>query len=227
MSVFLQLNRDLRQSESNANIQFIYTGSIGLGNVVNRLGRPDLINDISNIKVAPLTIEEGKDLIQCLLMGLDQHDEALVLPENTIAHILTKDSWLIPYYIQIIIDELCDIPQASATAINEAMVDKVIEKIITDRYSYQDYFENWKTRLRQALDSNEYRFALTVLNYISIKGIADSDQLHDTAMAHQIPDFKSIISILEYDGYISRNPKNQYRFNSIILKEWWYINVAT
>ena len=30
----------------------------------------------------------------------------------------------------------------------------LINKIINDRYLYQDYFENWKTRLKQAFEKN-------------------------------------------------------------------------
>ena len=49
---FLQLIRELRQELNNINLQFVYSGSIGLGNVVIKLNRLDLINDIVNIEVS-------------------------------------------------------------------------------------------------------------------------------------------------------------------------------
>ena len=92
---FLQINRELRQGDFKAGIQFVYTGSIGLGNVVKRLGRPDLINDIKNVKVSPLTRQQGHEFIQCLLLGFKECDLPIPLNENAIDYILSRDSWRI------------------------------------------------------------------------------------------------------------------------------------
>jgi len=67
---FLQMNRDLRQDFNHIDIQFVYSGSIGLGNVVSKLNRLDLINDIKNIEVPPLDKKEAKELISRLELGL-------------------------------------------------------------------------------------------------------------------------------------------------------------
>ena len=139
---------------------------------------------------------------------------------------MEKDSWLIPYYIQIIVDELFDSYEPGKTITNNSIND-VIDKIIRDRYKYQDYFENWKTRLKQAFEKNEYRCSLEVLNYISINGSIDYDSFYNLSIKHNIDDLKSITNVLEYDGYINKNTNREYRFNSIILKEWWCINVAS
>ena len=64
------MNRDLRIEFNHINIQFIYSGSIGLANVVNKLKRLDLINDIVNIEVPPLNQSEAKELITRLDLGL-------------------------------------------------------------------------------------------------------------------------------------------------------------
>jgi hypothetical protein len=48
---FLQQHRDLRQQFSHNNLQFIYTGSTGLRNVVNKIGKLDLINDLNEISL--------------------------------------------------------------------------------------------------------------------------------------------------------------------------------
>lgn len=223
---FLQLNRDLRQELNYKNLQFVYTGSIGLGNVVKRLNRLDLINDIINIEVPPLEKNEAKELIARLVLGLKDEEENFDICDDVKDYILKKDSWLIPYYIQIIVDELFDFAESDKTITNNS-VDDVIDKIIRDRYKYQDYFENWKTRLKQAFEKNEYRCSLEVLNYISINGSIDYDSFYNLSVKHNIDDLKAITNVLEYDGYINKNSAREYRFNSIILKEWWCINVAS
>ncbi len=66
-----------------------------------------------------------------------------------------------------------------------------------------------------------------MLNHISAKGSIDYDELYNMGVRYRIDDLKSITNVLVYDGYISPDKEKIYRFNSIILKEWWVINVAT
>lgn len=223
---FLQLNRDLRQKFNHINLQFIYSGSIGLANVVNKLNRKDLINDIVNIEVPPLNRIEAMELITRLNLGLMEEEKDFEIRDQIKAYALEKDSWLIPYYIQIIVDELFESFGETNEKPTEETVDKVINKIISDRYLYQDYFENWKTRLKQAFEKNEYNCALEILNYISTKGLIDYETLYNISMKRGVEELKDITNVLEYDGYINKNSEKIYMFNSIILKEWWYLNVA-
>ncbi|OQY00947.1 MAG: hypothetical protein B6I26_06695 [Desulfobacteraceae bacterium 4572_130] len=224
---FLQLNRDLRQDFNYANIQFIYSGSIGLGNVVKKLNRLDLINDIINIEVPPLNNIEAEQLISRLVLGFKKQEKNFEISNKIKQYILRKESWLIPYYIQIIVDELFEEFCNTKKTITKTTIDEIIKKIIHDRYQYQEYFDNWKTRLKQAFDKKEYKCSLEILNYISMNGSMDYDLIHNLSIKHNIDDLKDITNILEYDGYINKNKEKIYMFNSIILKEWWYINVAT
>ena len=64
------------------------------------------------------------------------------------------------------------------------------------------------------------------LNHISKCGFIDGDDVNNLFVSFDIEEGKEITNVLEYDGYISRDREKVYRFNSIILKEWWYINVA-
>ncbi len=123
-------------------------------------------------------------------------------------------------------DELFDFFFETEEIITEKIIDKIINKIINDRYEYQDYFENWKTRLRQAFSATEYKCALEILNVISEKGSMGYDVLYDTGTKYKIDDLKDITNVLEYDGYLNKDKNKNYRFNSIILKEWWCLNVA-
>jgi hypothetical protein len=223
---FLQLNRDLRQGFNHANLQFVYTGSIGLGNVVSRLNRPDLINDIINIEVPPLEKKEAKEFISRLVLGLKEDNDQFEIHDDAKDCILNKESWLIPYYIQIIVEELFDL-FGTDKVITTDSIDRAIDKIIRDKYKYPDYFYNWKTRLHQAFDKEEYSCSLEILNYISTNGAIDYDTLYNISVKHGIPELKAITNILEYDWYINKNAHREYRFNSIILKEWWCINVAS
>lgn len=82
------------------NLQFVYTGSIGLGNVVGKLYRNDLINDIVNIEVPPLSQKEATMLISRLVLGLKKETTAFVINEGIVEYVIKKDSWLILYYLK-------------------------------------------------------------------------------------------------------------------------------
>ena len=226
---FLQLVRELRQDLDDVRLQFVYSGSIGLGNVVKKLNRIDLINDIVNIKLPPLTRAEATDLIGRLVQGLKADSPAFEINEQIMDYILDKESWHIPYYIQIIVDELFESCKETRDIPNEQSVNQTIHKIITDRYQFQDYFENWKTRLKQAsgYPSENIYCAVDILNMVAGQGSIDFDAIHDLSVRHDVRDAKSITDVLEYDGYLSKDSRSLYRFNSIILKEWWYLNVAS
>jgi len=65
---FLQQHRDLRQQFSHNNLQFVYTGSTGLRNVVGKLGKLDLINDLNEVTLPPFSKQEAHDLMQRLIL---------------------------------------------------------------------------------------------------------------------------------------------------------------
>jgi hypothetical protein len=222
---FLQQNRDLRMSFSQTNVQFVYTGSTGLKNIVKKLDKLDLINDLVDIQIPPLNKDEATVLIKRLTLGFKQEFSEFAISDEVIDYILDKISWRLPYYMQIISHELFDHFDDHEQTITTDIVDHVLAQIIKSKSSHSDYFENWKRRLKSALPNQEYSFAIAVLNYIAKNNAIENAVFHDLAVKHQV-DAKYVLDVLEHDGYISEQNR-QYGFNSFLLKEWWYINVAT
>jgi hypothetical protein len=99
---FLQANRELRQDpEISQKVQFVYTGSIGLENIVSRLNVVNLVNDLDPLKVTPLNHEEAHQLIQRLT-----ENKPFVLSKSNRDYILDKIQWYIPFYIQLAVWEI-------------------------------------------------------------------------------------------------------------------------
>ena len=211
---FLEKNRTLRQSSDiNKNIQFIYAGSIGLENVASSIDGSKYINDINSHTLRPLNREEAKELIKFILDG-----EPLI-NDKTIDYILNKLHEFVPYYIQIIIQEIHE----TGFSGTDSEIDTIFEEIVKKRI----YFEHWHARLK-SYKSNEYKFAKTVLNIASEKEFVNSEVIYDKAVEFELnSDHKAIINALIYDGYINNdeNP-SKYKFNSPLLKMWWCKNVA-
>ena len=215
---FLQDNRDLRQLNHDADIQFIITGSIGLSNVVKRLTNDKhLINDLTLIDIPPLDNNEASLMIDRLCMGLKEDGISLTFSNEVKAYFFKKIGRTIPYYIMMIVDELANEPKE----VTQNEIDKIIEQIVKSR-SRADYFSNWKTRLKDAFRPKEEQVAIKILTHISKKNKMHYDEMKKI---DKKIDLKAILEVLEYDGYISEE-KRIYQFNSPLLKEWWEYRVA-
>lgn len=219
--LFLHSNRELRHdSEICKNIQFIYTGSIGLENIVSKLNAIQAIDDLSKLTITPLTTSEAEEMINLLINELP-----FKLSTDIIEYILYKIEWLIPFYIQLILQEIKNIQRDDDLAeISKAIVDKAIGEMLHQRH----HFEHWHTRLRTTLKSEEYNFTKEILNIASENGIIESKEIFNLAVKYHLENsYKDNIGALIYDGYIN-NIENAkiYRYNSPILRMWWRQNVA-
>lgn len=212
----LSHHRELRQDQKLCeNVVFIYAGSIGLESISSKIDSIGLINDLSSIKVSPLKNEEAKDFIKKLT-----NSNNIKIDNTQIEYILEKVEWLIPFYIQLIIDEL----RRKDEKIEKKDIDETFSLILDNR----NHFEHWHTRLKSFID-NEYKFAKEVLSKISEENTLKSNEIINIASKHLLDEeeAKEIIRSLKYDGYINNQEDIKiYRFNSPILREWWYQNVA-
>lgn len=210
---FLEKNRELRQNpDINEKIQFIYAGSIGLENVADSINSSKFINDLNTHILKPLNHAEAKNFIHFVLDG-----EELLSIEN-IDYILQKLAEYIPFFIQIIIEE---ISESDFSGTNDE-IDAAFEAVIKKR----SYFDYWHTRLR-SYQQNEYQFAKSVLN-IASEELLTSAVIYDKAVEFGVENkYKAIVNALIYDGYLNNDENSlQYKFNSPLLKMWWCKNVA-
>ena len=218
---FLQSNRELRQdSEISKNVQFIYTGSIGLENIVSKLNAVSTINDLSRLKIPPLKPDEAKQLVSLLLENVD-----FTLSDPLINFILKKIEWLIPFYIQLIIWELKNLHRDENP---DKITEDIIERALTGILEQRNHFEHWHARLRTSIKGNEYNFVKELLNITSENETISSNEIHNLAVKYQLESsYKDLVGSLVYDGYINNHDDFKvYRYNSPILRMWWNKNVA-
>lgn len=213
---FLRTARSLRQNPKILEkVTFIYAGSIGLEGVAARIGATKSINDLNSIKIPPLA-NENAFAFTCAL------SEGMTVDEGVIRNFLDKIEWLIPFYIQLILQE--------AKAINkESLTNETIDRAIAAALQHKNHFEHWKSKLKEAFDPTGYNFAKEILNVISDKHTIRSSAIANLTAKHDLDQdiAKEIVHTLIYDGYINNNDDPKiYRFNSPILRMWWYNNVA-
>lgn len=216
--LLLQDIRLLRQDDRfTSKVQFVFAGSIGLESVVVKADSTTKeINDLSSIPINPFNPQEAKKFAVKLAS-----DNAIAVSDEQIDYALAKLEWLIPFHIQIIMQEL---KRLRKTELSNYDVDEAFRQALKQR----NHFEHWEKRLT-SFDTSEYKFAKELLNKISEDNTIASSEIMNLATKYELEEdeAKNIIRSLIYDGYINNdeNPKI-YRFNSAMLKIWWFQNVA-
>jgi len=218
---FLHTNRELRQDgEVSRHVQFIYTGSIGLENIVGKLNATKTINDLSRLAIPPLTPIEAKDLTKQLLKTV-----SFDLSDSLADYLFEKIQWLIPFYIQLALEGVKDLNRdEQLKIIKKTDIDRVFKNMLDQR----NHFDHWHSRLRTTMKGADYNFSKQVLNIISLNDTIGSADIYNTAVKFKVEGtFKDLLGSLVYDGYINNNDDTgTYHFNSPILKMWWRQNVA-
>jgi len=217
---FLHQCRELRQNpEIRSKISFVYTGSIGLDNLVLSINEPRSISDLGNFIIPPFSEAEAISLINMIIDG----DDYKFLEENR-QYFLTKLKWLLPYFIQVIMSEIENICIGKNTnIITEEIIDNAFKNALHNR----SYFEHWLVRLRSIFKGNDFSCAKEILNTAAKKDGIDQYELQDMITKYQLEDAAVIINTLIHDGYIIKDETtNKYRFNSPLLQSWWLTNIV-
>ncbi|WEK37641.1 MAG: hypothetical protein P0Y53_09010 [Candidatus Pseudobacter hemicellulosilyticus] len=213
---FLQANREIRLHPAiQSKVIFIYTGSIGLNHTVSLIGGSAFINDLNALEVQPLNRTDASELLVALL-----NRRGVKIEGEVIAYILNIIEWLIPFYIQLIAQEVLEV-SIRGEQITCHTVDAFFSRIVESRNNH--HFEDYHKRIRKHFKDDEQRFALELLNSIAEQDTLPRSVAFDLAMKYNVEEkCRYIIDSLMHDGYINNNgAPNIYRFNSPILRMWW------
>ncbi|MFT4925960.1 MAG: hypothetical protein ACI8WB_002055 [Phenylobacterium sp.] len=199
-------------------VQFIFTGSIGLDTLVNKLNLSDLINALTTTTVDPFTPTQA---IEFLNFVINDSEENITLADEVKQHLLDKVGWLMPYYIDLLwlsLEDFCSEEEVNIATIEH--VDAAYEMLFN--HQYRSYFAHWAERLER-LTSSEKQFAHQLLKLLSKQDMISPQEVHNLK---QDPQFGQthcnyVADCLEHDGYIFLNSDEQFQFTSPMLKQWW------
>jgi len=219
---FLKDNRTLCQNQRiSEKVQFIYTGSIGLDNVAQKISASGLINTLSPMTILPMKEEEGEELVNKLIKG--NNVEFKLNPEQ-IQYLLKRIEWLMPYYIQLLfqeIDDYCSEHEVEFPTHQD--IDQAFDHLFA--HHNRKNFSHWEERLSK-FEKIERDFIKECLNKMSTQVTLSRNKIFDLSQSpkylHHIQE-AFIVNSLIHDGYIHETEPNSkiFRFNSPILKEWW------
>lgn len=211
---FLQQNRELRQ-KAHSNIQFIYTGSIGLPLVVKKIMTLNVIGDLNIVEVPPLSQQQAKEMVTLLLDSNEIQCET-----DIIEYLLAELEWWIPFHIQLVVQELIDVHDVDGKIVKES-VNQAFGQLLHTRNDI--YFGHYFSRLKQSFpNKQEYNFALKVLRQLADTDFLSVEDVKEIAKQFELDNYDHVIDSLIFDGYINYSiEEEKYSFNSLLLKKWW------
>jgi uncharacterized protein len=221
-TALLHKMRELRQDPDVVKrVSFVFAGSVGLEQIVGKLNASHTINDLLAFDLPPFTSKEAHDLITRILQG-----SGAEMTEPVREHMLEKLVWLIPFFIQVVMNEVEEIlNDDQAHAVTKRVVDQAFTKALTKR----NYYDHWHQRLSILFDTAERRFAKEVLNLCSTGKPLALDKVHDIGtIKHALPDsYMDVVRSLMHDGYLVRDTDiRTLRFASPLLMRWWATTIA-
>ncbi len=216
----LKNHRELRQDRKFCEkVTFVYAGSIGLESVVAKIDASRHINDLNSIKVKPLEKDDAKKFVHELFKA-----NLKKISQKNIEYLLNMIEWLIPFHIQLIVQEVVKLQRN-----NQNIQSSAIDRAFDEALEHKQYFESWLSKIKTSFKNEEFIFAKMVLNKISEEQAVEYKHIVNLASKNNMDeeDAKAVIRSLVYDGYINNNDQPKiYRFNSPLLRMWWLRNVA-
>jgi len=217
---FLHQCRELRNNlDVKSKVSFVYTGSIGLENLVLSIDEPRSITDLGHFNIPPLSKEEANNLIIQIIDG-----DPIQFNEAETAYFLGKLNWLLPYFIQVMMSEMEGIcKEKGQDSISIEIIDLAFIKALENR----SYFEHWLVRLRSIFKGTDFSCAKEILKIAAKNNGIGYYELQNTITKYNIEDPAPLINILLHDGYLVKDEeKETFRFNSPLLQAWWLKNIV-
>jgi hypothetical protein len=139
---------------------------------------------------------------------------------ESITYMLNKINWLMPFFIQLTIQEIIDLYDRDDETMTNETVDEGFSLICNRRNNI--HFDSYYNRLKDTFIEREYKIGINLLNIVAEGNSIRKDILFERMLQEGIEEKEviSIIESLEYDGYINLRNK-EYTFNSPILRLWW------
>lgn len=214
--------RALRQTHRN--LRMVFTGSIGLHNVLTGLRRTgyanDPTNDMDTIEVPPLEPEHAVRLATLLIQG----ERIAVSKLDEISQTIADEVNGFPYFIHHVIDEMARQPGVEFTS--EA-VRQIVETALTnaqDRWHLRWYRE----RIDNYYESEERPVALALLDALAIaeEKLSFDDLFNFAKHKIETSDAEAVREILNRLGkdHYTAQDAGGFAFRFPLIKRYWRLH---
>lgn len=216
VSFFLNWFRSLRQI-TPSRVRWIFCGSVGLHNFTGTRNLSYTINDLAELNFDAMSGNEAFGLVRALA-----DSEGLNISDEMILDFLKTLNWNIPYFIQILFNEI-----KINTIGGESVTAEIIQSSFTNLV-HSDLMATWSERLSEY--NGHEPGARYLLNLISSASEGISREQLTTSFMHTFgfdnvvaadKELSDTLQMLERDGYLIRKDGRRV-FRSPLLRDWWH-----
>jgi len=207
---FLEWLRRLRQE---GKIRLIVSGSINVISTVEELNVPDLINDLADLEIFPLTEDEIQRFLGELAGNM-----CIELTDDGIDFAVARLSDGIPFFIQLFASGLRSYREEGRKTFDAAAIKEIYYRITGKQHKE---FIDLHSRLKDYLAPDEFQAARKILAHLASdpmtfddlrpyveESVADKDRL------------RQLLKRLTDECYLTKE-KGYFRFVSPMLADWW------
>ena len=218
----------LRPAPARDPIRWLVGGSVNLGGTLDSLGLVDLINDLEDIPLPPLTDEDVEAFLNDMLGG-----RGVPFDEGVAPRLVARLGRPIPLFMQMATQDLYRLWKRERRKIVASDVDAVFEAMIVSSGA-RTRLQHFHSRIRQYYGNTYGSIAHSLLGQISVseKGLGRKILLQETErlladLGLELPTherrqlFNRIMLDLENDFYVEEVEPGVYDFAGGVLKLWW------
>ena len=227
---FLAWFRTQRQNPAPArdSIRWLVGGSVNLAGTLDALGLVDLINDLEDVSLPPLTDVDIENFVKEMLDGRD-----VAFDDNVPQRLISRLGRPIPLFMQMATSDLYRMWKREKRKIVAADVDAVFDAIIFGSAA-RTRLQHFQSRINRYYSDPKRSIAHVLLGQISMSeaGLGRTTLLQETERAfvelgvtlpalERRQTFSGLLLDLENGFYIVEAKNQIYDFASGVLKLWW------
>jgi hypothetical protein len=199
--------------------RWFFAGSIGLDSVARRLKLSGTIHDLQPIELGAFTPEKARSY----LMGRGQFCQWTMSAE-TIDAILTAVEWPIPFYLNLVFEQLRVVITERQSSPTPELVEIALQRLMQHG---RTHFDHWDERLSKLLDDRMVHYCEILLGMACREAVGVALSTVDLRLGQEITDDRQrseplgqLIDLLTSDGYLVRD-ESVVRFRSALLRRYW------
>lgn len=200
--------------------RFIVAGSVGIDQILKKLGATDRLVDFTRLTVEPLDADATNQLIHALAVTFE-----LTWDPSLSAKLVELIGASVPYFIHIFFAQLSQLPRLEQTKLKPVDLDRIYAERVLGP-TCRNYFDHYRTRLKR-YGTGGQNAALAILRSVAGRERISRPALFDIyRKAHgrgaNEHGFDDVMADLEYDWYLRLDPDtNEFYFRLKVMQDWW------
>ncbi|HEY1663353.1 MAG TPA: hypothetical protein VGI03_13120 [Verrucomicrobiae bacterium] len=210
----------LEQKDVLRRHRFIVAGSVGIDQILRKLGATDKLVDFARLTVEPLDDSVAGKLAEDLAGSF-----SITWSPQLASKMFELIGAPVPYFIHIFFSQLGQMPAAQRTSLTSEQLERIYRERVLGP-TCRHYFDHYQSRLTRYGKKGE-KAAFAILRAVAGQGRISRPALYDIyrkarGKVASEQEFDELMADLEYDWYLRLAPDtNEFYFRLKVMQDWW------